>query len=71
MTHVLTIDQKKCYGLQNCRACERIMPGLVDYCATHGRVLLGDWALREKSPVISQLAVACDARAIMVRPKSP
>lgn len=68
MTHILTIDQKKCHGLANCRACERITPGLVDYCATHGRVLIGDWALRERSAVISALAVACDARAIMVRP---
>ena len=68
MIHILTIDTSRCHGLQNCRACERIMPCLVDYCATYGRVLIGEWALRERSAEISALAVACDARAIMVRP---
>lgn len=68
MTHILTIDQKRCHGLANCRACERIMPGLVDYCATHGRLMIGEWALREKSATISALATACESRAIMVKP---
>ena len=43
------------------------MPCLVDYCATHGQVLIGTWALRERSAEISAMAVACDARAIMGR----
>lgn len=68
ITHHLTIDQSRCPGKHLCHACEIIAPGLVDYCAQYGKVLIGPWALRDKSEVISKLAVACDARAIMVRP---
>ena len=66
--HELTIDKKRCYGKNLCHACEQITPGLVDYCAEHGKILIGPWALREKSSTISRLAVACKPRAIMVRP---
>lgn len=68
VTHELTIDLGRCYGLENCRECEKIMPGLVNHCRHYGRLLLGEWALRENSGRLSALAVACKARAIMVRP---
>jgi hypothetical protein len=67
-THELTIDPARCHGLENCRACERIMPGLVNHCRHYGRLLLGEWALRENSAKLSALAVACEPRAIMWRP---
>jgi hypothetical protein len=68
MTHQLTIDQSRCHGLENCKACERIAPGLVAYCADNGHVLIGEWAMVEKSAMISRLVVFCSARAIVVRP---
>ena len=49
MMHQLTIDQSRCHGLDNCRACERIMPGLVDHCLLHGRLLINEWAMRDNS----------------------
>ena len=67
-THELTINQARCHGLANCRECEKIMPGLVNHCHHYGRLLLGEWAPREQSAKLSALAVACEARAIMVRP---
>ena len=66
--HELTIDPAKCHGLANCRECEKIMPGLLDHCRDHGRLLLGEWALRDYSTQLSAVTVACTARAIMVRP---
>ena len=68
MMHQLTIDQSRCYGLENCRDCERVAPGLVPYVKKHGKILIGRWAIIEKSPVISKLAITCQARAIMVKP---
>jgi len=68
MMHQLTIDQSRCHGLDNCRACERVAPGLVAYVKKHGEILIGRWALIEKSPVISKLAIICPSRAIMVKP---
>lgn len=67
-THEITINPDRCHGTHICPACEVILPGLVKHCEEHGRLLLGEWALREKSPVISRLLVACPSRAIMVRP---
>lgn len=58
MTHQLTIDQSRCHGLDNCRTCERIMPGLVDHCRDHGRLLLGEWALGDHSEKLSAVIVA-------------
>jgi hypothetical protein len=68
MAHQLTIDKKRCPGVGICKECEMIIPGLVDYCSLNGRVLIGDWAIRENSGTISQLVVACKKRAIMVKP---
>jgi len=68
LPHQLTIDPDSCPGKKICHACELIAPGLVDYCTRHGKILIGPWALREKSKIISQLAVACKPRAIMVKP---
>jgi len=67
-THQLTVDQSRCHGLDNCRACELVAPGLVAYVKKHGKILIGRWALIEKSATISQLADACKSKAIMVKP---
>jgi len=68
MMHRLTIDLDRCHGLINCRACERVAPGLVAYVKKHGEILIGRWALLENSTTISRLAVACKPKAIMVKP---
>lgn len=54
--------------MENCRACGKIIPGLVDHCRRHGRLLINEWAMREHSAKVSAVIVACEARAIMVRP---
>ncbi len=66
--HQLTVDQSRCYGLHLCSSCERVAPGLVGYVKKHGKILIGRWAMIEKSPVISKLAITCPSRAIMVKP---
>jgi hypothetical protein len=68
MPHQLTIAQKNCHGLVNCRACEIVAPGLVNHCANYGRLILGDWAMQDYSAKISALVTACPARAIMIKP---
>jgi hypothetical protein len=56
MMHQLTIDTTACRGLDLCHACTAIKPGLVDYCAKHGRLLL------------SHEHTVCPDRAIMIKP---
>ena len=68
MTHRITIDVARCYGLDNCRACERIMPGLVGHCLLHGELDIEEWAMVANSSRISQVLAACVPMAIFLRP---
>lgn len=71
MMHQLTIDQKHCRGTTLCHACEAIQPGLVEYCAINGRLLISHPNTAEHSSVLSRLAQVCPDRAIMIRPVDP
>ena len=68
MQHELTIDQTRCHGKEICHACEQIAPGILAYIQKNKKILISPWALRENSRKISQLAVACRQRAIMLKP---
>lgn len=68
MDHHLIIDHRRCRGVALCHCCEAITPGIVAACRSRGHVVVAPWAVREMSPMISQLIVACPDRAIMVRP---
>ena len=68
MMHQLTIDQGKCHGTANCRACEILVPGLVDYCKRHKRLMISHPSTYAHTSTISSLVATCPARAIQVKP---
>jgi len=70
VTHKLTIDQKRCRGLNLCHQCEALQPGLVAACEKQGLINIQEWVLREQGLSLSALIVACPDRAIMIMPKT-
>jgi ferredoxin len=68
MMHQLSIDATACRGLDLCHACTAIKPGLVDYCAKHGRLLLSHEHTARIQPLLSRLVAVCPAQAIMIKP---
>lgn len=67
MMHQITVDADRCRGLHLCHACEAAMPGLVQHCEQHGRLMVSGESLTCHSQKISQLIARCPDRAVMVK----
>lgn len=68
MMQQIAIDQNRCRGLHCCHECELLLPGLVQYCSHHGRVLVSWESTGSHGDTISRLIAACPDRAIVIKP---